>query len=386
VPEPGPEILSELHDARRVELLEDAAVAKIGQNLKYDLLVLRRAGVPLRGIGFDTMIASYLLDPGRREHGLDSLALQHLDHRTITYEEVTGKGKARSPSPRSSWTGCRDYACEDADIALRLAAALRAGARAAAPRAALRDVEMPLVEVLAEMEWNGIRIDEPSSEPRSRLAASCARWRGDLRGGGDGVQHRLQPAAPGDPLRAAEAAGHQADQDGPSTDGACWSSSPRRATRLPTLLMQYRQLDKLQSTYVEALPRMVNPETGRLHTSFNQTVASTGRLSSSDPNLQNIPIRTELGAEIRRGFVPGRGARLRLGRLLADRAAHPRALLGGPGLRGGVPRGRTSTARPPRWSSASSPPVTREMRDRAKTVNFAVIYGIGPSRWRSSSG
>ncbi|HEU0054793.1 MAG TPA: DNA polymerase, partial [Longimicrobium sp.] len=159
---PVPNLPPLLSDEMRplVELLEDASVEKIGQNLKYDFLVFRRAGVDLRGVAFDTMVASYLLEPGRREHGLDSLAIQHLDHKTIAYDEVTGKGKAQIPFAEVELEAARDYAAEDADVAWRLAERFRPALEELHLDPLFRDVEMPLVRVLAEMEWNGIRIDE----------------------------------------------------------------------------------------------------------------------------------------------------------------------------------------------------------------------------------
>lgn len=364
-----------------VALLEDAGVEKIGQNLKYDLLVFRRAGVTLRGIAFDTMIASYLLDPGRREHGLDSLALQYLDHRTITYEEVAGKGKARIPFAEVPIEVARDYACEDADIALRLAEIFEPQLRELALHELFRTIEMLLVQVLAEMEWNGIRIDEPFfTELNGRLVEQLR------------VLEREIHEAAGTPFNIGsnpqlreilfERLGLpvvKRTKTGASTDAEVLEALAAQGHRLPELLLEYRQLEKLRSTYVDALPRLVNPETGRLHTSFNQTVASTGRLSSSDPNLQNIPIRTEIGAEIRRGFIPAEGnlflsadySQIEL-RILAHYSGDPAFV---EAFRSGEDIHRQTAAL---IFGVPREAVTREMRDRAKTTNFAIIYGIGP--------
>jgi DNA polymerase I len=363
-----------------VEMLEDPGVAKIGQNLKYDLLVMRRAGITLRSMDFDTMIASYLLDPGRREHGLDALALQHLDHRTISYEEVTGKGRSQVPFAEVQLERCRDYACEDADIALQLAELFAPQLEQLHLEDLFRRIEMPLVEVLADMEWAGIRIDERFFEDfRLRLASQLAV-----------LEQRIHEAAgttfninSNPQLREIlfDRLGLpviRKTKTGPSTDASVLEALAAQGHELPTLLMEYRQLDKLQGTYVTALPRQVNPETGRLHTSFNQTVASTGRLSSADPNLQNIPIRTELGAEIRRGFIPAEGHRF----VSADYSQIELRILahysGDPAFVDAFQRGEDIH----RQTAAlifgvESAAVTREMRDRAKTVNFAVIYGIG---------
>jgi DNA polymerase I len=385
VPDDRPPVpnLPPLHDPAMgplLELLEDAAVAKVGQNLKYDLLVLRREGVTLRGVDFDTMVASYVLEPGRREHGLDSLALQHLDHRTTSYEEVTGKGKAQVPFPEVELDDACPYACEDADVALRLAERFAPEMERLHLDGLFRDVEMPLVRVLAEMEWNGIRIDEPfldamAADFRKRLRA----LEGDIYAeagtefniGSTPQLREILFGRLGLPVI-------KKTKTGASTDVDVLQQLADQGHRLPTLLMDYRQVEKLRSTYVEALPRMVNPETGRIHTSFNQTVAATGRLSSSDPNLQNIPIRTEQGAEIRRGFIPAEGnvfvsadySQIEL-RILAHYSKDEAFV---EAFRAGRDIHRETAAL---IFGVAADTVSREMRDRAKTVNFAVIYGIG---------
>ena len=364
-----------------VELLEDPAISKVGQNLKYDLLVFRRAGLELRGIEFDTMIASYLLDPGRREHGLDSLALQYLDHRTTTYEEVAGKGKNQIPFAEVPIGTARDYACEDADITLRLADRFAPELKRLELDELFRTIEMPLVEVLAEMEWVGIRIDEDYfAELDKRFAAEreavqqeIFREAGEEFNIGSNIQLREIM------FEKLELPVIKRTKTGASTDASVLEELAARGHRLPELLLEFRQLDKLQSTYVEALPKLVNPETGRIHTSFNQTVASTGRLSSSDPNLQNIPIRTEMGAEIRRGFIPAEGlvffsadySQIEL-RILAHYSEDPAFLRA---FRAGEDIHRQTAAL---IFGVPLEEVTREMRDRAKTTNFAIIYGIGP--------
>jgi len=380
----GPRNLPDLHSAELrplVELLEDPSVRKVGQNLKYDFLVFRRHAVHLAGIDFDTMVGSYLLEPGRREHGLDSLAIQHLDHQTIRYEDVTGKGKAQIEFAEVEVLKAAEYACEDADIALRLHERFAPELERLHLVPLFREIEMPLVRVLAEMEWNGIRIDEAFFEQM-------------------GVQMRAQ-------LRDLEAAIHAAagqefnigstpqlreilfgklglpvikrTKTGASTDVDVLQALAAQGHELPQLLMQYRQVEKLRGTYVETLPRAVNPETGRIHTSFNQTVAATGRLASSDPNLQNIPIRTEMGAEIRRGFIPAEGMRFVAAdysqielRILAHYSGDEAFV---EAFRAGADIHRQTAAL---IFGVPVDSVTKEMRDRAKTVNFAVIYGIGP--------
>jgi DNA polymerase-1 len=363
-----------------VAAIEAAEVEKVGQNLKYDLLVLRRAGVRLTGIGFDTMIASYLLDPGRREHGMDSLALQYLDHRTTTYEEVAGKGKAQIPFAWVPLERARDYAAEDADVTLRLRDVFAPELEKLHLDDLFRRIEMPLVEVLAEMEWNGIRIDEPFfHELHRRLLGQLEAVRAQIHAEAGGEFNiNSNPQLREILFDRLKLPVIKRTKTGASTDVEVLQALAAQGHRLPELLMEYRQLDKLLSTYVDALPRMVNPETGRIHTSFNQTIAATGRLSSTDPNLQNIPIRTEMGAEIRRGFVPQEGhvffsadySQIEL-RILAHYSEDPAFV---EAFRQGEDIHRQTAAL---IFGVAREDVTREMRDRAKTVNFAVIYGIG---------
>jgi DNA polymerase I len=364
-----------------VEILEDAGVAKIGHNLKYHQLVLRRAGVSLRGLEFDTMIASYLLDPGSREHTLEALGLKFLDHRTTTYAEVAGKGKQEVPFAELEIEQCRDYACEDPDITLQLAAVFHPRLEELHLDELFRTIEMPLAEVLGDMEWTGIRIDEEffGTLQRKLYAELRALEQRIYEAAGTTFNINSNPQLREILYDRLNLPVVKRTKTGASTDASVLESLAADGHVIPSLLLQYRQLDKLQSTYVEALPRMVNPETGRIHTYFNQTVAATGRLSSSDPNLQNIPIRTEVGAEIRRGFIPAEGyvfvsadySQIEL-RILAHYSEDPAFV---DAFRSGEDIHRQTAAL---MFGLSAAEVTREMRDRAKTVNFAVIYGIGP--------
>lgn len=363
-----------------VEMLEDPSIAKVGQNLKYDLLVFRRAGIQLRGIQFDTMIASYLLDPGSREHGLDALAMKHLDHRTITYGEVTGKGKNQVPFAEVALEKCRDYACEDADIALQLAGLFEPELKRLHLDTLFHTIEMPLLEVLADMEWYGIRIDVPFfGELQKRLVKELKRLEEEIyEAAGTTFNINSNPQLREILFGRLDLPVLKKTKTGASTDASVLEELAAQGHRLPMLLMDYRQLEKLRSTYVEALPVMLNPDTGRLHTSFNQTIAATGRLASSDPNLQNIPIRTAEGAEIRRGFVPADGfvfvsadySQIEL-RILAHYSEDPAFVQA---FREGVDIHRQTAGI---IFGVPADEVTKEMRGRAKTVNFAVIYGIG---------
>lgn len=362
------------------ELLEDESVRKTAQNAKYDMLVLRRAGVTLRGLDFDTMLASYVLDPGRRSHGLDVLALEFLDHTMTSYEELCGKGKAEVPFDACPVDAARDYSCEDADMAFRLRAIFEPQLDAHGLTKLFQEIEIPLLRVLADMEWVGVSIDV------AWFASLKERFRRER----ERVEQEIYAEAGGEfninsnnqlrtilfeklqlPVRKRTATG-------PSTDASVLQELADAGHRLPELLMEYRELAKLESTYLDTLPSLIHPEDGRLHTSFNQTVASTGRLSSSDPNLQNIPIRRELGRDIRRGFVPRKGwlflsadySQIEL-RLLAHLSRDP-AFVDAFNSGGDIHRQTASII-----FGVPIDQVTPDMRARAKTINFATIYGQG---------
>jgi DNA polymerase-1 len=361
-------------------LLEDPAVRKTAQNSKFDVLALRQAGVALRGLEFDTMLASYVLDPGRRSHGLDVLALEFLDHTMTSYDELCGKGKDAIPFDECPLDAARDYSCEDADMALRLRTIFEPQLKAYELAPLFGEIEMPLVEVLADMEWHGVAIDAPWF---AQLKERFARERGsveqqiyDAAGMEFNINSNLQ-------LREVlfdrlKLPSRKRTATGLSTDASVLQDLADQGHVIPQLLMEYRELAKLESTYLDTLPALINPRTGRLHTSFNQTVAQTGRLSSSDPNLQNIPIRRELGRDIRRGFVPRSGwmfvaadysqIELRLLAHLSDDRAFVEAFRAG----GDIHRQTASLI-----FEVPLEAVTSEMRARAKTINFATLYGQG---------
>jgi DNA polymerase I len=361
-------------------LLEDPSVRKTAQNSKYDKLTLRRAGVNLAGLDFDTMLASYVLDPGRRSHGLDVLALEFLDHTMTSYAELCGKGRAAIPFDECPVEAARDYSCEDADMTLRLRRVFEPQLESYELTRLFDGVEIPLVDVLAEMEWTGITIDLPwflSLKQRFQAERESVEKRiYEVAGTEFNINSNLQ-------LRDVlfgklNLPVSKRTSTGPSTDASVLKELAEEGHELPVLLMEYRELSKLENTYLDALPRLVNPETGRLHTSFNQTVASTGRLSSSDPNLQNIPIRRELGRDIRRGFIPREGwvllaadySQIEL-RLLAHLSRDPAFV---EAFQAGGDIHRQTAALIFEVPVAA---VTSTMRARAKTINFATIYGQG---------
>jgi len=362
-------------------LLADAGLEKVGQNLKYDAVVLRQVGVRLAGIAFDTMVASYLLDPGRRRHNLDELALEYLDHTTIPTDALIGKGRDQITMDMVDVRTVCDYACEDADVAWRLAEIMAPRLEEADLRDLYRDVEIPLIDCLVEMESNGVAIDVGVLE---RMAASLKRRLADLEksihneageafnvGSPKQLAHILFEKIGLRPIKKTKT-GFSTDQE--------VLEELAVVHRLPALVVEHRQLSKLLGTYVEALPRMISPRTGRIHTSFNQTVTATGRLSSSDPNLQNIPVRTAEGRAIREAFVPScDGALL----LTADYSQVELRVLAH------VSRDDTlvqsflndediHAAVAARIAGVGLDDVTPDMRRRAKAVNFGIVYGQSP--------
>jgi len=364
-----------------VELISDAGVEKIGHDLKHDALLLRCAGIEARGLTFDTQVASYLIDAGRRDHEITSLALQHLGHRRREREELTGKGRDVIPFAEVDLDQARDWIAEHADVALRLHGIFRPDLERAGLIDLFRDMEMPLLPVLADMEWTGIRIDDEFFRAFGRKVTHDLRL----------VEEEIHKVA-GEPFNINSTPQLRTilfeklglpvlrkTKTGPSTDASVLEELATQGHALPRLILEFRQLDKLKGTYIDALPQQVNARTGRIHTVFSQTVAATGRLSSSDPNLQNIPIRTQTGAEIRKGFISADGY-LFLGADYSQIELRILAHMSGDAVmtdafRRGVDVHRQTAAL---IFGTEIDSVSADMRAAAKTVNFATIYGIGP--------
>jgi DNA polymerase-1 len=368
--------------AQFAPLLTDPSRPKIGQNLKYDYQVLRVNGVEMEGLWFDTMLASYLLNPVRSSHGLDSLAVEFLYHRMVSYADVTGKGKDQINFAQVPLEKAGPYSCEDADATFLLHRLFLPRLTEAGLDRLFFDLEMPLVKILAEIELTGVQLD------LALLAELSA---------GFGIQlAELE-------LRIHELAGVPFNINSPKQLGEVlfeklgvpsgkktktktgWSTNVEELERLADggneiarLLLEYRSISKLKSTYTDALPKLVDPRTGRVHTSYNQAVTNTGRLSSSEPNLQNIPVRGEEGRKIRRAFVAPEGRLL----LSADYSqielrvlAH---LSGDPVFCDAFARDEDIHLRTAVEVFGLFPEmVTPEMRRQAKTINFGVIYGQG---------
>ena len=292
--------------------LEDETAAKVGHDLKFDAIVLARHGVALRGLETDTMLASYLLDATRSEHVLEDLALEHAGYKALREEDLCGRGAKAIPFAQVPLDRALDFAGERSDLALQMAVPLREQLRKEELESLYRDLELPLVPVLVDIERAGIRIDGAALASQSgnieaelgRLAAKIYEYAGE--------EFNINS-----PKKLSEIL---FDKLGMRTETIRRTTKTRAQStafevleelalghELPRLILEWRALMKLKGTYVDALPQLVNPDTGRVHTCFNQAVAATGRLSSSDPNLQNIPIRTEVGREIRRAFVADRG-------------------------------------------------------------------------------
>ena len=362
------------------ELLADPRVPKAGHNVNYDWLVLRRAGVELAGVSFDSMLASFVLDPGRRSHALDDLARERLSLAVRTYAELVGRGKAERPFAAVPLADAARYGAVDSEIVLRLHDAFRPELEDHQLVRLLETIEVPLIPVLVDMESRGVCID------LTRLGEISRAFAGEL----TALERAIYHAAGTDfninstpQLRHVLFEKHQLPvlkktKTGPSTDYEVLEQLAAMGHEVPRLLIEYRELSKLKSTYVDALPGFINPLTGRIHTSFNQTGAATGRLSSSDPNLQNIPVRTPRGEAIRRAFVAPPGAML----LTADYSQIELRLLahlsGDPAFveafeQGGDIHRQTAAI----ISGVAQDQVTPEMRARAKTINFGTIYGQG---------
>ena len=363
------------------ELLADARVPKAGHDVKYDWLVLRRAGVELAGVSFDSMLASFVLDPGRRSHALDDLARERLSLALRTHAELVGRGKAERPFAAVPLADAARYCAVGSEIVLRLHAAFQPELEDHQLIRLLETIELPLMPVLVDMEARGVCIDQ------TRLREISLTFAGELTALERAIYHAAGTefnlnSTP--QLRHVLFEKHQLPilkktKTGPSTDYEVLEQLAAMGHEVPRLLIEYRELSKLKSTYVDALPAFINPVTGRIHTSFNQTGAATGRLSSSDPNLQNIPVRTPRGEAIRRAFVAPPGAMLVTAdysqielRLLAHLSGDP-AFVAAFEQGGDIHRQTAAII-----FGVAHDHVTAEMRARAKTINFATIYGQGP--------
>ena len=363
-------------------VLENPNVKKIGQNIKYDWMVLKRHGINLAGVIFDTMLASYLINPSKRAHNLDQIALDFLDHKTITYKEISGKGKKNVGFAEIPLEKAVPYACEDADITLMAYHVLMPLIDRAGLTDLYNNVELPLVPVLMNMEMTGICVD------REKLMDLSKSFEHQL----EQIESMIYSMAGEEfNIRSSQQLGRilfeklklpvqkkTRKKTGYSTDVSVLTVLADKH-ELPELILRHRTLAKLKSTYTDALVDLVHQETGRIHTSYNQTVTATGRLSSSNPNLQNIPIRTDEGMEIRKAFVPREKwilvsadysqIELRILAHYADDDILIEAFKNDEDI-----HTRTATEVFQVFPSF----VTSELRRQAKVINFGIVYGMSP--------
>ncbi len=362
-------------------VLADPQVTKVGHDLKRSLIACRRAGLELAGPFKDVMVASYVLDPGRRHRDLGALATDFLGREVTAPAKVLGTGRNRRAFGEVAAAEALSFACEQAELPLRLWELFSDQLASEGLNDLFAELETPLIPVLADMEMNGVAIDPGFfAEMSSRLADELRLIREDIhRVAGTEFNINSTPQLREVLFERLGMPVIKRTKTGPSTDSSVLEQLAVQGHELPRLMMDYRQLEKLRNTYVDALPALVNPETRRIHTTFNQAVAATGRLSSSDPNLQNIPVRTSVGREIRKGFVASEGAllltadysqiELRILAHFSDDEVFVRA------FREGKDVHRETAAV---IFDVSADEVTGAMRDQAKTVNFATLYGQGP--------
>ncbi|MEW8507293.1 MAG: DNA polymerase I [Candidatus Thiodiazotropha sp.] len=362
-------------------LLENPGLRKVGQNLKYDMSVLSRYGIAMQGVAFDTMLESYVLDSTATRHDMDSLAKRYLQHETIHFETIAGKGKKQLTFNQIDLELAAPYAAEDADITLRLHECLWPKLESEdLLRNLLTEMEVALIPVLSRMERNGVTIDSGMLRSQSDELAK--------------TMHDLEQQAYslaghsfnlGSPKQIGEVFFNELElpvisktpKGAPSTAESVLVELAEQGHQLPAVILEHRGLSKLKSTYTDKLPEMVNPETGRVHTSYHQAVAATGRLSSTDPNLQNIPVRTEAGRRIRQAFVPQPGWKMLAAdysqielRIMAHLSADPgllRAFSDGEDIH------RATAAE---VFGEALDKVTPEQRRSAKAINFGLIYGM----------
>lgn len=363
-------------------VFEDPRIRKVGQNIKYDWIVLSRHGVNLAGVAGDTMVGSYLLNPGKRAHNLDQIALDFLDHQTISYAETVGKGNESKGFESVPFERAVPYACEDADITFQAHGILVPKLEEMGLTQLMEEIELPLVPVLMRMEMRGIGVDV------EHLKGLSASFESQLTGLETAV---YELAGEEFNIRSSQQLGKilfeklglpavkkTKKKTGYSTDVDVLTTLAEQH-ELPALILRHRTLAKLKSTYADALAQLVIPGTGRIHTSFNQTVTATGRLSSSDPNLQNIPIRTEEGRQIREAFIPRPGWHL----LSADYSqvelrilAHcsEDSILIEAFQKDEDIHTRTATE----VFQVFPTMINDELRRQAKAINFGIIYGMSP--------
>ncbi|MFH1582883.1 MAG: DNA polymerase I [Candidatus Falkowbacteria bacterium] len=363
-------------------IFEDEKIKKYGHNIKYDIEVMASLGIEVKGVAADSMIASYLLNPGSRQHNLDAVTFSEFNHQKITKEDLLGKGKEKIVFAQVPVEKLYNYSCEDADFTNRLVKKLLPELKKQKLIKLYDEIEMPLVLVLATMEINGIKINQEflvqMGKAVDKRISRLTKKIHELAGLEFNINSTQQLREVLFEKLAIPAMGISKNKTGLST-GADELAKLKGQHPIIDLIQEYREVVKLSTTYIEALPKLVNEKTGRLHTSFNQTVTATGRLSSTEPNMQNIPIRTELGREIRKAFIADKGYKLlsldysqielRLAAHMSGDKKMIKAFNDGEDI-------HAATAA--EINQVVLNEVTPEMRREAKAVNFGILYGQGP--------
>jgi DNA polymerase-1 len=362
-------------------LLEDDQILKFGHNIKYDIAILQQAGIELQPVSFDSMVASYLLNPGSRGHGLDNLAFEVFGYQMQPITDLIGKGKQQIsmelvPLEKVSW-----YACEDADYTYRLCHYFKPELEEKNILGLMEKIEMPLISVLADLERNGVKVDvnfleNMSKEVGRKLSIIEKKIYGQAKSTFN-INSPLQLKGILFEKLKISTEGIGRTKTGISTAAAELEKLKDKHPIIP-LITDYRELSKLQSTYLEALPKLVNPKTDRVHTSFNQTITATGRLSSSDPNLQNIPIRTEEGRKIRQAFVAEKGFKIVSADYSQIELRIVASLANDEGMIESFNKDEDIHCRTAaEIHNIELSEVTKEQRYEAKEVNFGILYGMG---------
>jgi len=369
-------------------ILEDEKIEKVGQNIKYDMIVFKKEGVDIRGVACDTMLASYLLDSSRRGHSLDDLAQVFLDHRMIPIKELIGTGKSQILFSDVDIPRASEYSCEDAEATWRIGEILCPRLKEEGLDDLFREVELPLIPVLADMELAGVKVDSAYlQELSNEFGAMLRATEVEIHARAGEVFNINSPKQLAEILfTKLGLKSAKKTKTGLSTSLEVLEQLALEH-ELPRKILEYRSIYKLKSTYVDSLATLVNPATGRIHTSYNQAVAATGRLSSSDPNLQNIPIRSTEGRKIRRAFIPEEGysyvaadysqIELRVVAHLSGDKRLTEAFAGGEDV-------HAITAAS--IFECSPALVTPDMRRKAKEINFGIIYGMGPFKLAGTIG
>ena len=363
-------------------IFEDEKIKKFGHNIKFDIEVMASLGINVKGAAADSMIASYLLNPGSRQHNLDAVTFSEFNHQKITKEDLLGKGKEKIAFGEVAAEKLSNYSCEDADFTNRLVKKLLPELKKQKLIKLFDEIEMPLVLVLAIMEINGIKINKEflakMGKETDKKISSLTKKIHESAGLEFNINSTQQLREVLFEKLAIPAMGISKNKTGFST-GADELAKLKGLHPIIDLIQEYREVVKLSTTYIEALPKLVNEKTGRLHTSFNQTVTATGRLSSTEPNMQNIPIRTELGREIRKAFIADKGCKLLsldYSQIELRLAAH---MSGDKKMIEAFKKGEDiHTATAAEINQVPLSEVTPEMRREAKAVNFGILYGQGP--------